>query len=169
MSARFTLRYSLIVLAVTGALAAWMWYLVIGGLDWTHSAVKMVALSPLMIAVFATQLWDLIRPQAILTLTKSGLHDRRLTHGPILWHQIARILVYRKGWQYVALLEPVATTTPGRDIGLGPMPLYAFNRLCARLLKRPELVVGLGGMTVTSEALLTFMGEQIQAKLVVAA
>lgn len=175
LQARFTLTYSLIVLAVTAALAAWIWYLIgplAAGWSWrngmlmvTKNTVKMVLLTPLMLAVFATQVWELVGRKPVLILTASGLHDRRLTRGPLLWSQIERIIVYRKGWQYVAQIEPKALTTESHDMGLGPMPVYAFNRLCARFLKRSELIVGLGGMTASSADLLAFLRQYFKGEL----
>ena len=175
MTARFTPTYSLIVLAVTAALALWAWYLIgVLGAGWTWRAgtltvtentLKLVLLVPLMVALFATQAWTLLRRPDILVLTASGLHDRRLTRGAIPWHQIARITVYRKGWQPVARIDLKPLTTPGRDLDLGPMPLYAFNRLCARWLKRPELVVGLGGLSVPSTQTLLAIGTHFAGEL----
>ncbi len=172
LKARFTLTYSLIVLAVSGGLVALAWSLLSvhdSGWSWsangvtiTENALKLAALSLLMVAVFGTQLWDLIRPRDILIMTPHGLHDRRLTRGEIRWDQITRIHLYRKGWQWMALLEPRQLTADPDALKLGPMPLYAFNRLCARWLKRPELNVALGGLTVPADELIAY----IQARVV---
>ena len=178
LKARFTPAYSLTVLAVSAGLFALAWYmLAVRGFGWSLSAagitirenaLKLAAMSPLMLAVFGTQLWDLLRPRDILVLTPRGLHDRRLTRGEVRWDQVARIHLYRKGWQRMALIEPKPLTADPDALKLGPMPLYAFNRLCARWLKRPELNVGLGGMTVSSSELEAhirryFRGEVIAA------
>ena len=164
LKARFTPTYALIVLAVTTALialAAWAlkpWpFPDYEPVSVALAALKLAALALLMLGVLVTQLWDMARPKDILTLTPAGLHDRRLTRGPVLWHQIERLVVFRKGWQWMVRIEPKATTTPGRDMDLGPMPLYAFNRLCARWQKHPELVVGLGGMTASTDDLTAYI------------
>ena len=167
VKARFTLSYSLIVLAVSAGLSVLAWYLVVvRGMGWTltlesltitENVVKLALMSLLMLAVFGTQLWDLLRPADILTLTPQGVHDRRLTRGAIRWDQIAHIHLYRKGWQWMAALEPKPSTAAPDALALGPMPLYAFNRLCARWLKRPELNVGLGGMTVPATVLVDYI------------
>lgn len=175
LKARFTLNYSLIVLAVTAGLSGLAWYMiVVRGMGWTLTpevftitkhTVELVLLSLLMLAVFGTQVWDLIRPRDILVLTPHGLHDRRLTHGEVRWDQIARIHLYRKGWQWVALLEPKQLTADPDVLKLGPMPLYAFNRLCARWLKRPELNVALGGMTTATPALVAYIEAHFKGEL----
>lgn len=172
LHARFTLTYNLVVLAVTAVLSLWTWYLIGGlhaGWTWTNgtltiteATLKLIVMIPLMLAAFATQFLELFRPRPVLILTPSGLHDRRLTRGPLLWSQIDHILIYRKGWQQVAVITPKSLTTPSHDMDLGPMPLYAFNRLCARWLKRPELVVGLGGMSVPTADLLTYITQHLK-------
>ncbi len=175
VKARFTLNYSLIVLAVTAGLSGLAWYMIIvRGMGWTltrdtfsvtENTVKLALLAPLLLAVLLTQGWDLLRPADILTLTPQGLHDRRLTRGQVRWDQIERIHLYRKGWQWMALIEPKPATAMPDDLGLGPMPLYAFNRLCARFLKRPELNVGLGGMTVTTQALTGYIEQHYKGPI----
>lgn len=175
LRARFTLRYSLIVLAVTAGLFAFAWYLLAvktagwsfsaGTLTITHNAAVLALLSPLMLAVFFTQLWDIVRPRDILVLTRNGIHDRRLTRGEVLWDQIEHIHLYRKGWQWMLRLDPKAATTRPENLRLGPMPVYAFNRLCARWQKRPELNVGLGGMTVPTEMVLKAVADHYRGEM----
>jgi hypothetical protein len=133
------------------------------------NSAKLAGFGLLMTALFVTQVADLIRPQVILRLTPSGIHDRRLTRGPVLWVQVARILLYREGWQWMARLEPSPSGVRPADMALGPMPLYAFNRLCARWLKQPELNVGLGGLTVSSEALIDYIRTHYSGEIVSAA
>lgn len=172
LKARFTPTYSLVVLAVSVVLVALLiWVL----RPWPFpgyepvsvilTTMKLVGLGLIMVGVFATQLWDMLSPQYILTLTPSGLHDRRLTRGAILWHQIERLVVFQKGWQWMVRIEPKALTTPGSDMDLGPMPIYAFNRLCARWQKHPELVVGLGGMTVSTDDLTAYMQSHFKGEI----
>lgn len=177
LKARFTLTYRLIVLAVFAGLIALAWYLLVteragsvmvpeaGGvvLSFSVGAIKLAGLALIAVAMVATQLWDLLFPRDILTLTPQGLHDRRLTRGPILWSQIETVHLYRKGWQWMALIEtkPLTVTLP--ELGLGPMPLYAFNRLCARWQKKPELNVGLGGLTMSTEAIATYLRQHSKA------
>ncbi len=167
LKARFSLHYSLTVLAVSAGLCVLAWYLVdIRGMGWsfttngltvTENVVKLVLLALLMLAVFGTQVWDLARPADILVLTPQGLHDRRLTRGLVRWDQISHIHFYRKGWQWMAVLEPKPATSMPDALAIGPMPLYAFNRLCARWLKRPELNVGLGGLTAPTQAFIDYI------------
>ena len=173
LKARFTPTYTLIVLAVSAALVGMLiWVL----RPWPFpgyepisvllTTIKLVGLGLIMLGLFATQIWDMLSPKAILTLTPSGLHDRRLTRGPVLWHQIERLVVFHKGWQWMVRIEPKAVTTPGRDMDLGPMPLYAFNRLCARWQKHPELIVGLGGMTVSTDDLTAYIRAHFKGEIV---
>lgn len=167
IAARFTPAYNLAVFAASGGLFALMvWLIVLRGDGWslsgdgltvTENAVKLVVLGLLMLSLFGTQAWDMLRPRDIVLLTPQGVHDRRLTRGQMRWDQIRRIHLYRKGWQWMANIELKTLTTEAVDLGLGPMPLYAFNRLCARWLKRPELNIGLGGMTVSSQALIDYI------------
>ena len=172
LKARFTLIYALIVLAVSAALVvALIWVL----RPWPFpgyepvsvllTTIKLIGLGLIMLGVFATQIWDMLSPKDILTLTPSGLHDRRLTRGTILWHQIERLVFFRRGWQWMVRMEPKALTTPGRDMDLGPMPIYAFNRLCARWQKHPELVVGLGGMTVSTDDLIAYIQTHFKGQI----
>ena len=173
LKARFTLTYAVIVLIMSAVLAVWM---VVVLRPWPFpgyepvsvilTTIKLVALGVIMLALFATQVWDLLRPKAILTLTPQGLHDRRLTRDTVLWHQIERLVFFRKGWQWMVRIEPKILTTPGRNMDLGPMPLYALNRLCARWQKRPELNVGLGGMTVTTDDLAAYIRSHFKGEVV---
>ena len=173
LKARFTLTYTLIVLAMSLVLAGWM---VVVLRPWPFpgyepvsvilTTIKLVALGLIMLALFATQAWDMVRPRDVLTLTPQGLHDRRLTRGAVLWHQIDRLVFFRKGWQWMVRIEPKVLTTPGRDMDLGPMPLYAFNRLCTRWQKKPELNVGLGGMTVSSDDLAAHIRQHFKGDIV---
>ena len=173
LKARFTLTYALIVMAVS--------VLLVGLLIWALrpwpfpgyepvsvalTTIKLGGLGLIMLAVFATQVWDFLSPKDILILTPQGLHDRRLTRGAVLWGQIERLVVFRKGWQWMVRIEPKAVTTPGRDMDLGPMPVYAFNRLCARWQKHPELVVGLGGMTVSTDELMACIRTRFKGEVV---
>ena len=173
LKARFTPTYTLIVLAMSLVLTGW---LVTVLRPWPFpgyepvsvilTTMKLVGLGLLMLGLFATQAWDMVRPKDILTLTPQGLHDRRLTRGAVLWHQIERLVFYRKGWQWMVRIEPKVVTTPGRDMDLGPMPLYAFNRLCARWQKKPELNVGLGGLTVSSDDLGAYIRRHFKGDIV---
>lgn len=175
LKARFTLNYSLIVLVVTAGLSGLAWYMIaVRGMGWTLTpevftitkhTVELALLSLLLLAVFATQVWDLIRPRDILTLTPHGIHDRRLTRGEVRWDQVAHVHLYRKGWQWMVRLEPKDLTARPDALKLGPMPVYAFNRMCARWLKRPELNVGLGGMTVTTRDLVDYIGRHYKGDI----
>lgn len=176
VAARFTQTYTAVVLIVSAALAAGVAF-VLGpwtfrGMDTATMIInmaKLACLGLLLTALFVTQVIDLIRPQAILRLTPSGIHDRRLTRGPVLWTQVARILMYRKGWQWMVTLEPRHLGVLPANMALGPMPLYAFNRLCARWRKRPELNVGLGGLAMSSDDIMTYIRAHYTGDIVMAA
>lgn len=172
--ARFTTTYRVVVLCGSVALVAMSAYLLdIKGYHWmlqaiqdgaifnaTKNALKLGLLALLMVGVSVTQLLDILRPQDILRLSSGAIHDRRLTRGPIPWAQIQRVTLHRQGWQWVAQIDLKPLTVGNPDyLALGPIPIYAFNRQCARWLKRPELIVRLGGMTIPSAELLRRLQE----------
>jgi len=165
MTARFTPGYHLIVLGVSLVLLAAMWVVLSAipqpaGLS--KEAVRLALLAPLIAALIGTHLCDVWRPRAILTVGPGGLHDARLTRGPIPWAQIAAVGIAQKGWQIIAVitLKPAAAGY-GEALKLGTMPIFALNRLCARWLNRPELVIGLGGLSLAPDILM----QAIEARL----
>ena len=177
--ARFTTTYRVVVFCGSVALIAVSAYLLdIKGyhqmlqaiqdgaiFNVTENALKLGLLSLLMVGVAVTQLSDMLRPQDILRLTAGAIHDRRLTRGPIPWGQIQRVILYRRGWQWVAQIDLKPLTVGNPDyLALGPILIHAFNRQCARWLKRPELIVRLGGMTVPSAELFRLLQDHCKGE-----
>ena len=136
------------ILGLTGQ--EWEFLTTAKGFVWqfNRDGLKLALLMVLMAALVANFAYTIMRRPTILRITQAGIHDARLTKGPIPWHQIKSIAYVQKGWQVVAVLTLSSQNLYAEALGYGNMPLYAFNRWCAKLLKGDEYTVGLGGLTI---------------------
>lgn len=174
--ARFTPVYNLIVLAVIAALLAFEAWLLIGlGAGWqivrttegtqfnmTQGALFIALMCLVFVPLWLTHAIDLMRPGLILRLDSTGLYDRRLTRGPVRWDDIAGLYLYRKGWQWMLQMElkPAIADWPEDYKPSRAYPIFALNRVAARWQKRPELHIGLGGLTVPDKQLIDLINEE---------
>ncbi|MDC7681986.1 hypothetical protein PQU92_01790 [Asticcacaulis sp. BYS171W] len=176
IEARFTRLYNLIVMVGIAALLAFEAWLLIGvGAGWeiartaegTHFEVSEGAVFIALMCLVFVPLWlthaiDLMRPGLILRIDHTGLYDRRLTRGPVRWDDIETLHLYRKGWQWMLQMDLKPATADGPDDYRPSQayPIFALNRLAARWQKRPELHIGLGGLTVADAVLIEAIHSQ---------
>lgn len=79
---------------------------------------------------------------AVVVIDDAGVLDRRLSSAPAPWSQIASVTPIQVGGQLMLALN----LAHPQGLPLPPNPLWRVNRLCARLLGRPELAVKLTGL-----------------------
>lgn len=73
----------------------------------------------------------------VLVIDRVGVHDRRLSRAPVAWSAIADAVPVQIGLQAMVVLD---VDTPHRW-PLPANPLWAINRLCARLLGCPQFMI----------------------------
>jgi hypothetical protein len=87
---------------------------------------------------------------AVLSLDKAGVHDRRLTKSPIPWAAVDSVMPIQKGAQMMLALNVEKPSV----FGLPANPLWAINRLSARMTGQPELSIKATGLAADINAIL---------------
>jgi uncharacterized protein YjbI with pentapeptide repeats len=135
--------------ALAGAFAGWMGWLIwtdqMGDFELSHKVIltlMMGAFALLLLTAGFTYLLALFDPRPVVILDAAGVHDRRLTDAPVSWSDLRSLGPMQMNGQDMLALE---VERPQR-YGLSRYPLFAVNRLSARLLRRPELVIRLTGL-----------------------
>jgi hypothetical protein len=143
--------------ALAAILAGWMCFqLAVGELGAGSTLFGRMTLAA-MFAAFAlalggaaiTYVAALFRRRAVVTIDPAGIRDSRVSEAPIAWNDITGWLPVLHGGQMMLMLQ---VPLPAR-YSLSRNPLWAINRLCSRLLGRPEMSIRMTGLEGDFETL----------------
>ncbi len=101
-------------------------------------------------AASITYLLALFDRRAVVLILPSGIHDRRLSFDSVAWEDLRGFMPFVYNGQTMLALD--VANPAGR--GLPRNPLWALNRLSARMLGRPEFAIRMNGLDGDLQAMI---------------
>jgi hypothetical protein len=136
--------------AMTGLALSFAWVLVFQNFgeltDFGHVVLSAMfcAFALLFASVAVTYAWASLHPSPVLVVDHVAVSDSRLSRKPIPWSQIVQVLAHADGVQL-----RLAEVKKSARLPLPANPVWAFNRLSARLLGAPEMTIKAIGLAAT--------------------